>query len=108
MGKYKKPRQQTFKQANTMPQKNEIKEPEIFVEGLYHTNLTIQKIVEKTIQEYKQQLSENKWINSQKQKQHLIDYHLYSGSRDPATRSRDPATRSRVQDLSFSLSIADL
>jgi hypothetical protein len=55
----------------------------IYVDGRFHTNLAIKKIVEETIQDYKQKLSENKWIQSQKQKQHLIDYHFYSGHQDP-------------------------
>jgi hypothetical protein len=82
MGKYKKPKRQTEnKPANIMT--NEKSSVVIYVDGRFHTNLAIKKIVEETIQDYRQKLSENKWIQSQKQKQHLIDYHFYSGSQDP-------------------------
>jgi hypothetical protein len=78
MGKYKKPKRQTDnKPANIVS--NEKPSAVIYVDGRFHTNLAIKRIVEETIQNYKEKLSENKWIQSQKQKQQLVDYNFYRG-----------------------------
>ena len=83
MGKYKKPKVQNLKDQRSLIKpsvsslNNKSSEVLIEVDGQFHTNTAIQRIINETLEDYKKKLSENKWILSQKQKQHLTLYYTY-------------------------------